>query len=120
MSCLNHFKTDLHVVKGEDQFLAMLGPNGFFGEMGLFTEGALRSASCVALTQTTCASVDRTALHDFCSQHPEVGIKIYRAIVGTLAQRLQSTSADLAMLMGSQVRSQREVTKIVDKKRDAD
>ena len=45
---------------------------------------------------------------------PEIGVKIYRAIIQTLAERLQSTSADLAMLMSAQVRKQADVSKLVE------
>ena len=105
---------NVNVMKGNDQFLALLGRNGFFGEMGLFAEGAKRSANCVAATPTTCAIIDKRALHDFCELRPEIGVKIYRAIIKTLAERLQSTSADLAMLMSAQVRKQADVSKLVE------
>ena len=75
----------------------------------------MRSANCVAATPTRCAVIGKSALHDFCELHPQIGVKVYRAIIETLAERLQSTSADLAMLMSAQVRSQREITKVVEK-----
>ena len=106
---------NVNVMKGNDQFLSMLGRNGFFGEMGLFAEGALRSANCVAATPTRCAVIDKRALHSFCEQFPHIGVKVYRAIIETLAERLQSTSADLAMLMSAQVRGQREVSQVVQR-----
>lgn len=103
----------VNVMKGNDQFLSMLGRNGFFGEMGLFAEGALRSANCVAASPTRCAVIDKHALHAFCEQNPGIGVKVYRAIIATLAERLQATSADLAMLMSAQVRSQQDIAQVV-------
>ena len=108
---------NVNVMKGNDQFLAMLGRNGFFGEMGLFAEGAKRSANCVAATPTTCALIDKIHLYGFCEQQPDIGVKIYQAIIKTLAERLQSTSADLAMLMSAQVRTQNHVEDMVTRQK---
>jgi CRP-like cAMP-binding protein len=107
----------VNVVKANGQFLAFLGREGFFGEMALFTEGARRSASCRAVVDTTCAIVRKEVLDFFCTARPAAGVKIYRTIIRTLSERLQSTSADLAMLMGAQVQSQTDVSAIVEKAR---
>lgn len=104
----------VNVAKQNGQFLAYLGRGGFFGEMALFTEGATRSANCIAALDTTCAVIRKEALHRFCEERPETGIKIYRTIIRTLSERLQATSADLAMLMGAQVRQQDAVSKMVE------
>jgi CRP-like cAMP-binding protein len=87
--------------------------------MGLFTEGSLRTADCIAASPTTCAVLSRATLDEFCDTHPPTGLKVYRAIIKTLAERLQTTSADLAMLMGTHVRSQRDVADIVEKAKQA-
>jgi len=105
----------VNVLKGEKQFLASLGPGGFFGEMALFLEGSLRSASCQAIMDTTCVKIRRLDLDRFCDQHPRAGLQIYRAIIRTLAERLHNTSEDLAFLMGTQVRTQEEVSKLVQR-----
>jgi len=107
----------VNVVKASGQFLAFLGREGFFGEMALFTEGARRSANCRAAVDTTCAIIRKEVLDFFCTTRPAAGIKIYRTIIRTLADRLQATSADLAMLMGNQVQSQSSVSAIVEKAR---
>jgi CRP-like cAMP-binding protein len=107
----------VNVVKASGQFLAFLGREGFFGEMALFSEGAKRSANCRAAVDTTCAVVRKEVLDFFCAMRPSAGIKIYRTIIRTLADRLQATSADLAMLMGSQVQTQANVSAIVEKAR---
>jgi CRP-like cAMP-binding protein len=103
----------VNVTKADGQFLAYLGPGGFFGEMALFLSGSKRSATCVSNADTTCVIVREPVLTRFCSERPAAGLKIYRAIIRTLAERLQSTSADLAYLMGAQVKRQAAVDALV-------
>lgn len=104
----------VNVTKRGGQFLAFLGPGGFFGEMALFSEGAKRTATCTSTSDTTCVIVRKPVLHQYCEDNPLAGLKIYRAIIRTLAERLQNTSADLAFLMGAQVRSQSKISNIVE------
>ena len=104
----------VNVLKGTGQFLAFLGPGGFFGEMALFTEQSRRSATCQATQDTTCVVVRKSVLDQFCSSRPDAGLAIYRAIIRTLAERLQNTSADLAYLMGVHVRQQSTVDGLVE------
>ncbi|MCK5687687.1 cyclic nucleotide-binding domain-containing protein [Myxococcota bacterium] len=106
-------KGGIHVTKRDGQFLSYLGKGGFFGEMALFTEGSLRSATCTSGTETECVVVRKEDLDDFCTRNSAVGIKIYRAIIRTLAERLQITSADLAVLMAAGVKSQSGVSDAV-------
>ena len=108
----------VNVTKANGHFLAYLGPGGFFGEMGLFMEGSQRSANCIAAVHTTCVVVRRETLDKFCMERAEAGMKIYRAIIRTLAERLQATSSDLAILMGTQVRPQATVSKMVEEARE--
>lgn len=103
----------VNVIKEGDQFLAYLGPGGFFGEMALFTSDSFRSADVQAAEPTRCVVLSKDFVHQFCEDHPATGIKIYRSIIQSLSQRLRATSADLAMLMQSQVKSQAEVSAIV-------
>ncbi len=103
----------VNVTKSDGQFLAYLGPGGFFGEMALFLAGSRRSATCVSTADTTCAIIRQDVLTSFCDARPPAGLKIYRAIIGTLAERLQSTSADLAALMGTQVKRQSTIDDLV-------
>lgn len=103
----------VNVTKANGQFLAYLGPGGFFGEMALFLEHSQRSATCSSAADTTCAIIRRSVLDQFCSSVPVAGVTIYRAIISTLAERLQITSADLAVLMAAQVRSQSTIDDMV-------
>jgi CRP-like cAMP-binding protein len=112
----------INITKSDGMFLSMLGPGGFFGEMALFLQGSRRSASCHAAAPTRCALLNARVLNDFCENRPKAGLRIYRAIISTLSERLQATSADLAVLMtAKRVVRQDDVDKIVAqamKKRD--
>lgn len=104
----------VNVTKSGGQFLAYLGPGGFFGEMALFLDNSRRSATCITSQDTTCAIIRSPILHQYCNNWPDAGLVVYRTIIRTLAERLQSTSADLAYLMGAQVRDQARVTRVVE------
>lgn len=108
----------VNVTKANGHFLAYLGPRGFFGEMGLFMENSVRSANCVAAADSSFLVVSKEVLDKFCKQYPSTGLKIFGNIIKTLAERLQATSADLAILMGStQVKAQSGVSKMVEEAR---
>lgn len=102
----------VNVIKANGQFLAVLGQNGFFGEMGLFVEGSKRTAHCIAATPALCAVLDKQSLERFCEARPASGLTIMREIVRALSDRLRATSADLAMAMT--VRPQAEVSSMVE------
>jgi CRP-like cAMP-binding protein len=105
----------VNVTKANGQFLSFLGPGGFFGEMALFLEDSRRSATCQASADTTCILIRKSVLEHFCATHPEAGLKIYQAIIRVLSQRLQATSADLAVLMSTNVFGQSQVSQLVKK-----
>lgn len=109
----------VNVTKNDGRFLAYLGKGGFFGEMALFTEGALRTASCETAIDTTFAVIRKSTFEQFCAAYPGSALKIYRAIIKTMAERLQATSADLAMLMAAQVRKQEDVSATVERAKKA-
>ncbi len=104
----------VNVTKIDGRFLAFLGRDGFFGEMAIFTERARRSASCQTTADTTFAVVRKDMLEAYCDQYPAAAVKIHRAIIRTMSERLQATSADLAMLMSTQVKPQTDVSAIVE------
>jgi CRP-like cAMP-binding protein len=104
----------VNVTKADGRFLAYLGPDGFFGEMAIFTEGSKRSATCETAQDTTFAVIRRDLLEQYCETHPQAALKIYRAVIHTMAERLQATSADLAMLMQAHVKPQADVSAMVE------
>ncbi len=96
----------------DNHFLSYLGAGGYFGEMALFLPNSRRTASCVAMLKTTCLILEKSALEGFCLSRPAIGVKIYQEIIRALAERLAATSADLAMLMKSQVSKQDQVSEM--------
>ena len=64
-----------------------LGPGGCFGEMALLDE-APRSATVIAIRETTCLLLDRNAFDTILSTEPAIGSKLLR----TLAARLREAS----------------------------
>ena len=107
----------VNVTKNDGRFLAYLGRDGFFGEMAIFTEGAHRSASCETSLDTTFAVIRKDLFEQYCTANASAALKIYRAIIRTMAERLQATSADLAALMATQVKAQAGVDDIVERAR---
>lgn len=111
-------KGGVNIVKGENQsFLSYIGGGGYFGEMAVFMEEAVRTASCVAAMETATLKLDRATIDEFCEKHPHAGVRIYRAIVKALAERLQATSGDLAMLMKAQIMDQSRISNVVSQKK---
>lgn len=107
----------VNVTKKDGRFLAYLGRDGFFGEMAIFTDGAKRTATCATSLDTTFAVIRKDSFEQYCTFNATAAIKIYRAIIRTMAERLQATSADLAALMAAQVQEQAGVDSIVERAR---
>jgi CRP-like cAMP-binding protein len=107
----------VNVTKKDGRFLAYLGRDGFFCEMAIFTEGAKRTATCETAIDTTFAVIRKDLFEHYCNDNPAAALKIYRAIIRTMAERLQATSADLAALMATQVRAQSDVDAMVERAR---
>ena len=82
---------------GREIVLAYLNPGDFFGEMGLFNEGAGRSAWVRARTECELAEISYTRFRQVAQDDPE----ILFALAGQMAARLRTTSrkvGDLAFL----------------------
>jgi type IV pilus assembly protein PilB len=69
---------------GVEFTLAELGPGQMFGEMALIT-GKTRTASVVALEQTSCAVLERTEFDRALEAHPGIAIALARV----MAERLE-------------------------------
>jgi len=99
-------KGGVNVLKGNEQFLAFLGRADSSARWRCsWTNRAAAPPAAPPWTPRASSSA-RTSSKQFCTSRPDAGLVIYRAIIRTLAERLQSTSADLAYLMGAQVRQQ--------------
>jgi CRP/FNR family cyclic AMP-dependent transcriptional regulator len=76
---------------GTERILAFLGPAAIVGELSII-DGLPRSASVVAVRDSTLSFLSRAAFEDFAKHHPE----IYKSLVTLLATRLRETDAALA------------------------
>lgn len=83
---------------GRENLLAVMGPGDMFGELSLFDPGP-RTATAVALTDTTVASLTHDALTPWLQERPEVSEQLLAA----LARRLRRTNEALADLVFSDV-----------------
>lgn len=76
---------------GSERILAFLGRGGIVGELSVI-DGRPRSASVVAVRDTTLSFLSRTAFEAFASKHPDV----YKTMVTLLASRLRETDSVIA------------------------
>ncbi len=79
---------------GRTQVLASMTDGDFFGEMALIEE-LPRSASALAITDTTVYLLYRTRLFGLVKSRPRVGVIILSQLVKLLSARLRSTSERL-------------------------
>ena len=80
---------------GEEKIsdLVTLTRGDFFGELALI-DGDVRSASAVALKDSTVAVIFKPDLDQFIEQHPKRGIKILSGISEIIATRLRAVNKD--------------------------
>jgi CRP/FNR family transcriptional regulator, cyclic AMP receptor protein len=76
---------------GSERILAFLGPDAIVGELSMI-DGRPRSASVLAVRETTLSFLSRAAFETFAHDHPEV----YKSLVTILAARLRETDATIA------------------------
>ena len=88
-------KVALFADNGREVTLATLGPGEFFGEMSLF-DGRPRSASVVALDDTTVLTLTRDAFFEHLRQQPQTAVNLLGEMTRRL-RRADETIADLAL-----------------------
>ncbi len=76
---------------GTERILAFLGRGAIVGELSII-DGLPRSASVVAVRDTTLSFLSRAAFEEFATEHPE----IYKSLVTLIAMRLRETDAVVA------------------------
>ncbi|HEY2529060.1 MAG TPA: Crp/Fnr family transcriptional regulator [Xanthobacteraceae bacterium] len=76
---------------GNERILAFLGSSAIVGELSII-DGLPRSASVVAVRDSTLNFLTRAAFEEFAQKHPEV----YKSLVTVLANRLRETDAAIA------------------------
>lgn len=74
-----------------DEVLARLGPGEFFGEMSLF-DGAPRSATARAETDTELLALDQRGFQDFVTASPRVTALFFHAYGQAVIERLRGTT----------------------------
>jgi CRP-like cAMP-binding protein len=76
---------------GRERILTFLGPGAIVGELSMI-DGRPRSASAVAVRDSTLSFLSRNAFEDFAQKHPEV----YKSLVRLLATRLREIDNTVA------------------------
>ncbi len=84
------------VVKGRvEHLLNRIGPAEFFGEMSLL-DGAMRSATIQAESDTTLLALDRPSLNQLIETNPHAAAAFFFAMVHVFIERLRSSDTRLA------------------------
>jgi CRP-like cAMP-binding protein len=81
---------------GADEEITSLGSGSHFGEMALVNEDHRRKASIRAKENTFLMAFSRERLERLATEHPEVGLEIYRALAEALAKRLSAATGHAA------------------------
>lgn len=98
----------LNQVGDEDQLLAVLEKGDFFGEMSVL-EDLPRAATARAATDCRLLQINGSTFDQLLQGNPEIAVRMMRK----LSRRLRETDELLKSVMGTNVRSSREVPKAV-------
>lgn len=79
---------------GEERILGMIGPNGYFGEMGLIDDSP-RMANCVTVMPTTVLEVDEGAFDQFVQQSPAIAYAMVQRVLSNARKVDQRNIEDL-------------------------
>ncbi len=79
---------------GREQILAVEGPGSSFAELPVF-DGGNYPAAASALEDTEVLFISRKDFHNFCREHPDVGLKVI-AVVGSRLRRLVGIIEELS------------------------
>jgi CRP-like cAMP-binding protein len=88
-------------VNTRDVVIASLSRGRSIGEMSVIDDYP-RSATVKARTRSTLAILSRNGMEVILREHPQIGIKILRALARLLSMNLRRTSSQLADLLLSQ------------------
>jgi CRP/FNR family transcriptional regulator/CRP/FNR family cyclic AMP-dependent transcriptional regulator len=92
--CSGKIKVILETEEGREGILSILYPTEFFGEMSLL-DGEPRSATVVALEDTSVLIINREDFLNLLYNHPQIALKILR----TLSLRLRKANRQIETLM---------------------
>jgi len=73
---------------GEEQLLALRGPNEYFGELGLLDDTP-RLANCTTLTETTVLEIDEVVFDTLVEQSPAIAFSLTRHTLNIMRDRDQ-------------------------------
>ncbi|HEX6386034.1 MAG TPA: SpoIIE family protein phosphatase [Anaerolineae bacterium] len=79
---------------GEERFLGLIGPNGYFGEMGLIDDSP-RIANCITVAPTTVLEVTEEMFDKFLEQSPLLAYAVLERILATARKLDRLALADL-------------------------
>lgn len=79
---------------GREQILAVEGPGSSFAELPVF-DGGNYPAAASAMEDTEVLFISRKDFHNFCREHPDVGLKVI-AVVGSRLRRLVGIIEELS------------------------
>lgn len=79
---------------GQERILSIIGPMGYFGEMGLIDD-APRIANCITLTPTTVLEVTEENFDKFLEESPALASAVLRNILATTRNIDQQSIAEL-------------------------
>jgi CRP/FNR family transcriptional regulator, cyclic AMP receptor protein len=74
-------------LRQDEREVYLLRPPCIIGELGA-TTGISRHCHAVVGPGTVLRRIDSARLHDFCSRHPDIGLPLYRALLGAAADKI--------------------------------
>jgi CRP-like cAMP-binding protein len=74
-------------LRQDEREVYLLKPPCIIGELGA-TTGILRHCRAVVGPATVLRRIDSARLHDFCSQNPDIGLRLYRALLDAAAEKI--------------------------------
>jgi CRP-like cAMP-binding protein len=92
----------MHDGKAEKK-IAIKAPGGSIGEMAVIGNFS-RTATVRACTDSTLLTLSRRRFDQICDEHPNIGVKILRAIARILSLHLRDTSQELLELIPPRIR----------------
>lgn len=81
-------------VAGEERLLAMLGPNEYFGEMGLLDDTP-RMATCTTLTETSVLEITEAAFDYLVERSPAIAYTVTHSVLSSLRKQTRLTIQEL-------------------------
>lgn len=85
-------------INGTEKTIAELASGNSIGEMGVVGDFP-RTATVKSISDATLLTLKRDRLNQICEDHPQIGVKIFKAIAKFLSLHLRKTSEDLFELM---------------------